>query len=628
MRVQRCRPADLVYRLARLRDLHLTNPFFSPAVWSPKGTNLLVNASSPLIGAVLAPVTWLWGPVASTNLALTLAPGVSSWACFIACRRFVSWRWAALLGGVCFGYSPFVFSSIRQGHLGLGLLVIPPLVVVLLDEIVSKQKLRPWIAGLILGSLVVVQFFISPEVLVMMVVIAVVGLSVAAMLAGVSWYREKALSAASSFGVAAAVAAAFLAVPAWFALAGPDHIAGAVWPNINLFGNNVNDLWDPDSLASAGAASFGPLGQNVANLGFTGPNPSYIGLGALVIALLAMIFAYRRKVTWVLLASTLASFALSLGSAGLRHDTLASFSWLPWQSIVNWPLLDDVLPGRFALLTDLSVVLIVTVGLDEARNRLLQRRALSNEGPTSNSPAAPKSRDLPLRKFGPPTLFVTAVIICVPMWRTYSVPTAMEKVDVPPWFSKAALAVPSGSVVLTYPFPASASLASEPMVWQALDAMHFKLAGGYVKVPGPDSHPLTAGSPGSATNSLDLLTLVKQTPEALWVPSPAEILALRDALSEWKVSYIVVTPTGQNPVYAAAVMTAVSGHPPVVANRAWVWDLRQERVTDASTPKSASTALGSCRSTSGLFEQVAAGSPLPQKADLCVSLALAAQRQR
>ena len=446
------------------------------------------------------------------------------------------------------------------------------------------------------------------------------------MLAGVSWYHEKALYASTSFGVAGAVVAAFLAFPAWFALAGPDHITGAVWPNINLFGNNVNDLWDPDSLAAAGAASFGPLGQNVANLGFTGPNPSYLGLGALAIALLAMIVAYRRKVSWVLLASALASFVLSLGSAGLRHDALSSFSWLPWQSIVNWPLLDDVLPGRFALLTDLAVVLIVTIGLDEIRNQLLQRKALSKEGKISH---APTGGTIQLRKFVPPiVLFVTAVIICVPMWRTYSVPTAMEKVDLPPWFSTAALAVPTGSVVLTYPFPASASLASEAMVWQAIDGMHFELAGGYVKVPGPDGHPLASGPPGSATNSLDLLTLVKQTREAPWVPTPAEILALRDALSEWKVSYIVVTSTGQNPIYVAAVMTAVSERPPEVAHRAWVWNLRRAPLVSSLSPQLASATLGSCLSTPGLFQPVDARGALPQKADLCVSKALGSHRQR
>lgn len=599
---------------------HGSNPFFSSLIWSPHGTNLLVNASSPLIGFVLAPVTWAWGPVASTNLALTLAPGLTSWGCWIACRRFVSWRWAAWLGGLLFGYSPFVFSSIRQGHLGLGLLVIPPLVLVLLDEILNVQDRPPWLAGLALGLLVVVQFFISPEVLVMMGVISVVGLFVAAILAGVYWYREKALYVAKSFGSAATAVALLLALPAWFSLAGPRHIVGAVWPNINLFGNNVNDLWDIDSLASAGAASFGPIGHSAGNLGLTGPNPSYLGFGVLTIVFLAMLVAWRRKVSWALLIAAIASFVLSLGSAGLRHDALASLSWLPWQSVVNWPLLDDVLPGRFALLTDLAASVLVAIGIDEIRKRFLHEgRASPDESRLSNRDAISRSGRL-RQKLGPPVVFcVAGASMFVPIWRYYSIPTPMEAVSLPAWFAADALLVPTGSVVLAYPFPSSASLASEPMIWQAVDGMHFGLAGGYVKVPGPDGHPLTAGVPGSATNSLDLLTLVKQTPKESWAPTPADLLALRAALSSWRVSYIVITATGLNPVYTAAVMTAVSGRVPDVSDNAWVWDLREKPLGASFNPNAASFAFSSCRSQPSLYQSLSASRPLPQNADRCIT---------
>jgi hypothetical protein len=53
---------------------HLHSLFFSGAVNVPHGANLLSNTSGPLVGVVLAPVTWLFGPVTATNVALTLAP--------------------------------------------------------------------------------------------------------------------------------------------------------------------------------------------------------------------------------------------------------------------------------------------------------------------------------------------------------------------------------------------------------------------------------------------------------------------------------------------------------------------------------------------------------------------------
>ena len=59
------------WALAHLHDL-----FFSGAVNVPIGANLLSNTSGILVGVLLAPVTWLFGPVTATNVALTLAPAL------------------------------------------------------------------------------------------------------------------------------------------------------------------------------------------------------------------------------------------------------------------------------------------------------------------------------------------------------------------------------------------------------------------------------------------------------------------------------------------------------------------------------------------------------------------------
>jgi hypothetical protein len=51
------------------------------------------------------------------------------------------------------------------------------------------------------------------------------------------------------------------------------------------------------------------------------------------------------------------------------------------------------------------------------------------------------------------------------------------------------------------------------------------------------------------------------------VPTAADLVRLRTALSRWDVSYVVVTTTGLSPVYDAAVMTAATGRLPHRANR-------------------------------------------------------------
>ena len=112
------------------------------------------------------------------------------------------------------------------------------------------------------------------------------------------------------------------------------------------------------------------------------------------------------------------------------------------------------------------------------------------------------------------------------------------------------------------------------MVWQAEDGMRFRLAGGYVKVPGRGNGVIGTGPVGSATWTLDALTLAYgRQAKTQFTLTGLEVRNLRSALHRWDVSYIVVTDTGAAPVEAAALFTAVTGVVPVVSHRAWVWTM-------------------------------------------------------
>ena len=51
---------------------HGQNPFFSTALFHPTGINLLAQTSVTGLSLPLVPVTWIWGPVASLNVASTI----------------------------------------------------------------------------------------------------------------------------------------------------------------------------------------------------------------------------------------------------------------------------------------------------------------------------------------------------------------------------------------------------------------------------------------------------------------------------------------------------------------------------------------------------------------------------
>ena len=223
----------------------------------------------------LAPVTWLFGPVAATNVALTLAPALSAWGCFAAIRPLVTWKAAAIPAALVFGYSAAIVTSLTFGHVSVTVLVIPPFLFTTLHEIVIRQEHSVRRDGLLLAALLVVQFFISPEILVM------------CLLLGVrrpgwrSWW-----SAGASCGrapgtpsppwrSAAGVTVVVLAYPAWFGLAGPQAVTGVLFALAPISGVPLSGLLAP--------GQYGALANEYIRfggyLGRTGPPPDYVGGG-------------------------------------------------------------------------------------------------------------------------------------------------------------------------------------------------------------------------------------------------------------------------------------------------------------------------------------------------------------
>ena len=567
--------------------VHWHDPFSTSWLWPPGGVNLLANASAPLVGLVLAPVTWVLGPFVSTTLALTLAPGLSAWGCWVACRRLVDWAPAPWVAGLVFGYSPFVVESVGQGHVSVALLVFPPLVLVVLHEIVVRQRWSPARCGAALSLLALGQFLVSPEMLTVVLVVAVVGIALAAALAP---HRVGASApfALRAFAFTVVFSQVLLALPAWYLLTGPRHIVGALWGR--LHGIFVAQAW--------GLWRAGPWRSTLFPGVPLGPQVQFLGFGLLAVAAGSVAVAWRNPTARLMAGVAVVATVLSWG--GLFWPApghLVVAHWLPWGWVTNLPVLDDVSAVHFAAPADLAVAVLVALGLDSLARWRWWRRL-----PDS-------ARDV--------AVVGLVALMVVPAWRLYDAPLAVQRVSLPRWYQTAGRSVPEGSVVLSYPFPASASLTAEPMVWQAADSMRFRLAGGYVKVPAPGGGVIGSGPPGSAVRTLVDLTIPKGgRPPRL---SATDLQRLRAALVAWGTSYVVVTDTGALPQEAAAVFTAATGRLPAVWERAWVWDLAARPLGRVFSSPKAAAALASCEAALPALGGVPAGQPLPQALDRCVS---------
>ena len=145
---------------------------------------------------------------------------------------------------------------------------------------------------------------------------------------------------------------------------------------------------------------------------------------------------------------------------------------------------------------------------------------------------------------------------------------AAEADDRPP-VRDVAPALPADTVVLTVPFAVSGS--TQPMLWQAVDDMHFRLAGAALKTPNALGGPVGQGAPGSARRILTNLTVLGA---ALPTGTPAQIVTVRRALREWEVRRVVIAGASRDPVYASGFFTEVLGAGPHYGRGAWVWTLR------------------------------------------------------
>jgi hypothetical protein len=542
--------------------------FFTSLVHVPVGMNLLVNTSVLALGVVLAPVTWLFGPVASLNVALTAAPVLSALSAYACLRRALRLRWlASFAGGLLFGFSPFMMRNEAVNHLQVTFLALVPLIFWCCYELAVSQRGKWWAWGLALGGLVTAQFFVGLEILTIAAITAGLGLSLA-LLAALT--RVGTLSrtgvlgsrlpfAVRGFALAGAVAGVLLAYPLWFALAGPGHIKGADWPYPAVNGLARVVLPLGHSFQQAHLPMIGYLGR-------AGTLGGYLGIPALL-ALVAAVVAVRRPLAKLCAVVTPIMVWLSLGARPLPVSDGGEPSWLllPWRALDHVPVLENVTPANFSVPAIWFVVVACALLLD----RILPAARTA-------SPAAGATPDGARTAWAPARTVaagLVGLVLVIPWLFSWPLPFSTSTVTPPSWVTHNSTRLPSSAVVLFYPFPASHL--DQALVWQAVSGLKYRIVGGRGIVAGPGGaadHGLTPGTPEGTMSALTTSYSPHSHLRLPQPPTPATAQAFRNALRTWGVTNIVMTDEGRKPAYARQWLTDVLGTPPQFENGAWVWN--------------------------------------------------------
>ena len=218
---------------------------------------------------------------------------LSATCAYSVLRRWRVWAPAAALGGMGYGFSPYMVSQ-ALGHLDLLFVPLPPLIVATLVKMLMGPR-HPLRCGSALAGLIVAQYSSPQEILAMTAIICAIGIiSVTAYhyekardIIRLAW-RPAALALAPAFGLVVAA----LAYPLWYEFAGPAHYVGSAWPNGNPFYADVLDFVapTPHQLLRAGLRSVGTRLSAIAGV----EDGAYVGFAVLAIVV-GLVWWCRRS---------------------------------------------------------------------------------------------------------------------------------------------------------------------------------------------------------------------------------------------------------------------------------------------------------------------------------------------
>ena len=535
--------------------LHGLNPLFTTWANYPFGVNLVTNTSSPLLGVLGMPVTLAFGSIATFNVLSTLALAGSATAGYAVARRWTTWRPAAWVGGLFYGFSPYQIGQ-ATGHLNLTFVVLPPLILLALHEVVVRQAWSPRRAGVTLGLLVTAQFFVSSEILASTVVMGAVCLVTVAVI-GRRSLAARLHRAVLGLVWAVGVAGVLLAYPVWCAARGPGSVSGPIQLVPEAYRADLLGLVYPGAFMRIAPASLTRTSATFANS--IVENGSDLGVTLVVTGVVSAVVLWRRSVpVRVAAIGGGVAWILSLGGALVVRSAPGALTGfpLPERLFTHLPLLSNAIPVRYALYVALFASMILAVALDALHRRVVARARAGWLRTPLGSAMAPGVLA---------ALCLVPVIPAIPL-------SGFADPGIPAYFDSPSLQrVPVGSVALLYPFPSSAN--SEGELWQASADFWFKMTGSNFLVPQPPGRAIAynpaIGYGADTITSRTLVALAAGMPPA---ETPALHAALVAQLRGWHVQTVLASTVGlTHPVQSVQFLTWLAGERPTPDGGVLVW---------------------------------------------------------
>ena len=516
-----------------------SNPLFTDLQNFPDGVNLMANAAVLGLGVPLAPLTLLAGPSATFVLVevLGLALTASAWF-WLFRRRLAVHPLLAAIGAGFVGFAPGMVSH-ANGHPNF---VAQFLVPVIVDRVIRlAQGGRPRRDAVVLGLLAAWQVFIGEEVL----LLTAIGLAIAAPVV-LAHHREVLRPLARGLALGAGVCLAIVAGPLWWQFAGPRSYT-SIWHPPG--GNDLAQLWGratrsigADVWASA-ALSMNRTEEN-----------SFFGIPLLLAAVAVVIALWRRPAVQALGVVVLISCWFSLGEEVVVNGRSTGIP-APGVLFEHVPILENVLPTRFALIAVPALGALLAIGAEEVRRAV----GRSSASPGAALAAAAGAAGLVLLPVLPTPLVVD------------------QRAPMPQFFVDGSWKdwVDEGGSVLAAPAPWVGD--TRALEWQAQARWGFPVVAGYFV--GPDTTPERGGQYGATPTGLTQWMAAIAEADQPTLATPEQVEEFTTNLRQGRVDAIVL-PQGRPAEGALLASLSSAFGEPVTTGGVHVWDVRS--VTDGA----------------------------------------------
>jgi hypothetical protein len=420
-----------------------TNPFMTHVLYAPTGINTAWTLSVPGLAIVFSPITVLFGPVASYNLAALLMPVLSAWTAYILCRYLTRSIWASVIGGYLFGFSTAMLRQQLYGHLPVTAVFLLPLVALVVVRYVRRDLGARGLAWR-LGVLLALQLWLSTEFALTLTLVLALGLVLAFLL--VPGERRRLLSALPPIVSAYALGAVFAAPLVYYALTG---LVSHGFVDVQSTGSDLLNFVVPTRVIALGGSSFPSVTNKLGSAG----SSAYLGLPTLLIAG-ALAFRLRRSAAARFLTAGLVVASLIALGTELEIDGRRIIP-LPWSAAAHIPVVNNALPFRFTAYVSLAAAVIVALWTATTKGRVYAR---------------------------PYLLPVLAVAVIVPsLWRTTYPSFSPRQPERLAFFTDGTYKTCLGrdATVAIFPFGGG----GDSLLWQAEAGFSFRLAGDGLQAP-------------------------------------------------------------------------------------------------------------------------------------------------